>query len=401
MSALKYWIWLASIDALGARSAVRLLDGFGAPENVYFADEDEYARREDISDVAKRALADKSLETADRILAECDRLGIRVVTPQDTDYPDRLKGISAPPCVLYVKGKLPVIDEEPALCVVGTRSATPYGLDAARRICSDLAKGGLTLVSGLAQGVDTQAHRSAIGAAKPSVAVLACGADVIYPAENKDLYADIAACGAIISEYPPGTRALGANFPARNRILSGLALGTLVIEAGARSGALITAHAAMEQGRDVFCVPGNIVSPASEGCHALIREGATLVTCAADILREYAPLYPQRIAAAPAPAAPVRPAPAPKTGSAPAEPAPARPLDITALVTGYTPSQQAVLICAAATPVTADEIVALTSLPVRQVLTDLTLLEIDGIMEQLPGKRFIMKISQRREGGKT
>ena len=202
---------------------------------------------------------------------------------QDADYPVRLRNIFEPPSLLYVKGQLPVIDEEVAVAMVGTRKASPYGVEAAEKIAYGLSRQGAVVISGAAAGVDSASHRGALRAGGKTIAVLGNGLDVVYPAENEWLYRDIAASGALISEYPPGTAAESWHFPVRNRIISGLSLATVVVEAPEKSGALITANTALEQGRDVFAVPGPIDAPMSRGCNRLIADGAG--TCCANTKR--------------------------------------------------------------------------------------------------------------------
>ena len=296
MAGLKYWVWLNECRGLTNRSRALLLDHFGSPEDVYYADEAEYALVEDLSKKQLELLADKSTDGADKILGDCQRLGLRILTMQDADYPARLRGIFEPPCLLYVKGTLPAFDEEVAVAMVGTRACTPYGTQSAEKIAYGLAKQGALVVSGAARGIDSAAHRGALRAGGVTVAVLGNGLDVVYPEENAGLYRDIAATGALLSEYPPGTTAEGWHFPIRNRIISGLCLATVVVEAPLeRSGALITANTALEQGRDVFAVPGPIDASASRGCNRLIADGAGLVSESWDILREYQAMYPHKI----------------------------------------------------------------------------------------------------------
>ena len=256
MAGLKYWVWLNECRGLTNRSRALLLDHFGSPEDVYYADEAEYALVEGLSKKQIELLADKSADGADKILGDCQRLGLRILTMQDADYPARLRGFFEPPCLLYVKGTLPAFDEEVAVAMVGTRACTPYGTQSAEKIAYGLAKQGALVVSGAARGIDSAAHRGALRAGGVTVAALGNGLDVVYPEENAGLYRDIAATGALLSEYPPGTAAEGWHFPIRNRIISGLCLATVVVEAPLeRSGALITANTALEQGRDVFAVP--------------------------------------------------------------------------------------------------------------------------------------------------
>ena len=215
MAGLKYWVWLNECRGLTNRSRALLLDHFGSPEDVYYADEAEYALVEGLSKKQFELLADKSTDGADKILGDCQRLGLRILTMQDADYPARLRGIFEPPCLLYVKGTLPAFDEEVAVAMVGTRACTPYGTQSAEKIAYGLAKQGALVVSGAARGIDSAAHRGALRAGGVTVAVLGNGLDVVYPEENAGLYRDIAATGALLSEYPPGTAAEGWHFPIR------------------------------------------------------------------------------------------------------------------------------------------------------------------------------------------
>ncbi|MCL2003048.1 MAG: DNA-processing protein DprA [Oscillospiraceae bacterium] len=401
MSALKYWLWLSSARGVGQTRAAALIDALGSPENIYFAGEDEWREAVDLPDSAVRDLQDKSTDRAERILELCDRSGTSILTMQDAAYPERLRALYAPPCVLYYKGQMFSFDEEAALTVVGTRRPTAYGQNAAMKLCYRLAASGMLIVSGMASGIDAAAHLGALRAGKPTAAVLGCGTDVIYPAENRELYEDIIATGLILSEYPPGTRAEGAHFPARNRILSGLSLGVMVVEAPMSSGALISASFALEQGRDVFAVPGGIDSRESEGSNRLIREGAILVTRAEDVTTEYQALFPHKITSA-APGTP-RYMPRPKAArgvlrdagseAAPGPDEPVKAVDLTALVSGYTPDQQRILLAIAKNPMIADEIISVTALPAPLVLSELTMLELDGIVEQAPGRRYTIKLA--------
>jgi len=417
MSALKYWLWLSSLHHMGAARVFALIDQFGTPENVFFADDADLRAAEGLSRLQLEELLTRGLDMAERILEQCDRLSVRVMTLQDADYPERLKNIQAPPSVLYVKGRLPAMDEEAALTVVGVRKATPYGLQAAGRLAFGLARAGMLIVSGLASGIDAAAHAGALQAGAPTVAVLGCGVDVVYPEVNRPLYEDIASAGALLSEYPPGTKPLGANFPVRNRILSGLSLGTLVVEATEFSGALITARHALEQGRDVFAVPGNIDVPESAGCNRLLREGAQLVTGPMDILQEYIALYPHKITLArevPRTLAGYRGRPVvvereilapvaeavklpdteslqrndPPLSVSPPESRTPKTFDLGEAIKDFAPEGQAILISLAGEARQVDEIVEQTGLPASRVLRELTMLELGGAVRALPGKRF-------------
>ena len=291
MSVLGHWVWLSTVSWLTPGAVSSLLETFGSPLEVYNASESALSAVPGLSAAALSALLSKDMAEAEAVIADCARLGVTIVTRQDAAYPERLAAISDPPAVLYVKGKLPPLDGCPAIAVVGTRNASAYGLSAAKRLAFDLASAGVIVVSGMALGCDAAAHSGAIEAGKPTVAVLGCGPDVCYPSENHALFNDIPRTGAIVSEYPPGTKPNAMHFPVRNRIISGLSNGVLVAEADADSGALITAGHALEQGREVYAVPGNIDSPLSAGTNALIKQGARLVTCSADILADLVPLF--------------------------------------------------------------------------------------------------------------
>jgi len=396
MAGLKYWLWLAECKGLSARSKLQLLDHFGSPENVYYADEGEFLHVEGLAPKQAQLLSDHSTAEADRILGECQRLGVRIVTMQDAEYPARLRNIFEPPCVLYVKGSFPAFDEEVAIAVVGTRNATPYGISAAEKLGYGLAKQGALVVSGAARGNDTAALRGALRAGGPVIAVLGCGVDVVYPEENTWLYRDIAACGALISEYPPGTAAEGWHFPARNRIMSGLSLATVVVEARERSGALITAHDALEQGRDVFAVPGPIDAPESRGCNRLIREGAILAMDSTDILSEYEALYPHKLR--------LEQVTVPRTLGYRArqeekerqemqrQEEPTLPvLDLAANDAGLTDDQIVLLRILKEGELQVDDLIEAAAIPTRRVLSALTLLEIEGYVSQSSGKRFTLQ----------
>ena len=240
-------------------------------------------------------LSNKDLEPANRLLASCLELGYRVLTLQDALYPDRLKNIYDPPIVLYVRGNLPIVDDEAVVAIVGSRSCTPYGLSAAENAGHRLARRGLIVATGLARGVDTAAARGALKGGGRVIGVIGSGLDIVYPPDNKTLFDDVAASGAVVSEYAPGTPAVAAHFPARNRLISGLSLGVAVIEAPKKSGALITAARALEQGRDVFALPGNVDAVSCEGSNALLREGAIPIISADDIIDEYEELFPDKI----------------------------------------------------------------------------------------------------------
>ena len=247
MSALKYWVWLTTRKGLSGPCRHALLEHFGSPEEIYYAEPVDLRQVEGITADQLRDLENKSLDSALAILEECARKDIFLLTMQDALYPQRLKNIYDPPLLLYGKGAMPLFDEEAAVAVVGTRRCTPYGIRTAERFGFEMSKQGGLVVSGLARGIDAAAQGGALRAGALTAAVLGCGVDVVYPMENSRLYEDVASSGVLLAEYPPGTEPNGWHFPARNRILSGLCLATLVVEAPEKSGALITAATALEQ----------------------------------------------------------------------------------------------------------------------------------------------------------
>ena len=393
MSALKYWLWLAELRGLSNQTRLALLNHFGTPEDVFYADAGEILLTEGITREQAACLENRDLSAADRILADCQRLNLRILTIQDAGYPGRLQNIYDPPFLLYVRGRLPAFDEEAAVAVVGTRSCTPYGIACGEKLGYGLASAGAVVVSGLAKGVDAAASRGALLAGGVPVAVTGGGLDVYYPAENRDLYEDIAAAGVLLSEYPPGTEPDGRHFPVRNRILSGLSVATLVVEAPARSGALITAHTALEQGRDVFAVPGPIDSPASVGCNRLIQDGAGLVTEAWDLLREYAERFPAKLRREE-----VREMPRPlgyQARQRKPEPKLVPPsLDLGKNDLSLTDDQIALLrLLDVEEPILADDLIERSGIPTRRVLSALTVLELDNLVRQHSGKRYTRTVT--------
>lgn len=283
MEYLAYWIGFNKVRGIGPARLRALLDMFGDVEAAWRASgqalRDAGLDRRSVDNLlAARSELDLAAE-----LARVQRAGVTALTWDDPRYPARLKAIGDPPPVLYLKGELAPEDDF-GVAIVGTRNASNYGREAARVLATDLAGVGVTIISGLARGIDAVAHRAALQAGGRTLAVLGSGVDVIYPWENRQLSQDIVAHGALISEYALGTQPEASNFPPRNRIVSGLSRGVVVVEAGEQSGALITARFAAEQGRDVFAVPGTIFARASQGTNRLIRDGATPVLGAADVL---------------------------------------------------------------------------------------------------------------------
>lgn len=356
--------WLILIDAprIGPRTFTRLLERFGDPGAVLRASSSQLAQcglaEQTISAIRQpdQARIDLSLQWA----AQPDA---HILTRSDPRYPWRLGEIADPPPLLYVRGD-PLLLSEPQIGVVGSRNPTPSGREITRDLSRQLAGYGLVITSGLAAGVDGVAHTAALELGR-TIAVLGTGPDLVYPAAHRELAHSVVQRGAMVSELPPGCGPLARNFPRRNRIISGLSLGILVTEAALGSGSLITARSALEQGREVFAVPGSIRNPLARGCHALIRDGAKLVETADDILAELSPQLRALIAAE---------NPAPESGQT------VRPsLDA---------HQQQLLESMGFDPVAPDELIGRTGLPADRISSMLILMELDGHVSSAPGGRY-------------
>lgn len=279
-------IWLNNITGVTNRTIEKLENYYESLENIWLSCDEEILSLKNISTKVKNEIIKcKNKSYYDKVIEEIENKDVKVITILDENYPKRLRDIYDCPKVLYIKGTMPE-DDENILAIVGARKATIYGKWAASKIANDLLDRGITLISGMASGIDTEVHISAIKKNKKNIAVLGCGVDVIYPKSNKNVYSKIIENGCVISEFPLGTQPLRHNFPQRNRIISGLSLGVVVIEASEKSGSLITATHAAEQGKDVFALPGNINSIYSIGTNKLIKDGAKLVLDVEDILEE-------------------------------------------------------------------------------------------------------------------
>lgn len=279
------WVWFSLLKSIPPGKRWELLRCFSDPVNLWHASKEELQSTGIVNMCGIEEITGKKpREEAERHLENARRKGIAVVPHIDPQYPAQLKEIYNPPVILYVKGKL--AGDARCIAIVGSRKATDYGLDIAEKISCELSLRGVTVVSGMARGVDSRAHNGALKAGAGTVAVLGCGLDIVYPPENDRLMKEITCSGAVISEFPPGTPPKPVHFPMRNRIISGMSMGVVVIEAGNKSGSLITADFALEQGREVFAVPGNINSAHSAGTNRLIREGAKIVTEIEDVLEE-------------------------------------------------------------------------------------------------------------------
>ena len=294
MSDLKYWLWLSQLRELRADAVRESLRVFGSVKALYLAREAEL-RSAGFSPEAVRLLSRKEIGPAEELEDKCRELGQRILCVVDAAYPERLRNIPDPPLVLFLRGELPPVDERLCIGVVGTRKASDYGRATAERLGRELAEKGCCVVTGLAAGIDSAAARGALAVHGPVIGVLGTGLDRVFPAGNEGLQEAVGKSGALLSEFPPGTGATRYSFPQRNRIISGLCQGVVIVEAPERSGALITAARAQEQGRDIFVVPGLVDDPGFVGSNLLIRDGAQLVRNADDVLEEYAFRYPRAL----------------------------------------------------------------------------------------------------------
>lgn len=396
MASLKYWLWLSSLPKVSLRMKHVLLDAFETPEKIYFSESGEYSLVEGITRPVIAALEEgRSLDGADRILGDCERLGLRVLTIQDTEYPDRLRNICDPPLLLYVQGRMPLFDDEVTVAMVGTRRTSPYAAAMGEKLAYQMAGLGAVIVSGLAAGGDASAHRGALRAGGLTVGVIAGGHDIVYPRENRWLYQDIGVRGAILSEYPPGTDHRAGHFPERNRIISGLSLGVVVIEAPERSGALITASRALDQGRDVFVLPGQADDWHCTGSNQLLRDGAVPAMDAWDVLSHYTARYPHRIRSLrlEEPRRFGGDAPPRREARQKAPPEPALPVLDLSGDHGLTDDQLRIVRALRERTVQVDELIEETQIPTRRVLSALTILELDKIVTQESGKRFSLAVA--------
>ncbi len=357
---LAAWLRLTLIPGIGGETQRKLLAAFGSPAAVFAAG--PLATRAVAASRADLLFDTDNREAIASAIAWAELPGNHILPLDHPDYPPGLLQIPDPPNLLYVKGD-PSLLRHRALAVVGSRNATPQGVQTAETFAKALAAHGLCIVSGLALGIDAAAHRGALAARGATVAVIGTGADRIYPARNRELALAIAERGAIVSEFPLGTPVLASNFPRRNRIISGLAQGVLVVEAAPESGSLITARLAGEQGREVFAIPGSIHSPVARGCHQLIKQGAKLVETASDILEELGN--------------------APHTES-PASSAPQGDV----LRDAVNPEKCPILEALGHDPCTLDELVIRTSLGADRLLPELLALELSGQIASLAGNRY-------------
>lgn len=361
---------LNAVPGIGTRPVRKLLEHYGSAEKIFSLSQDDLIAGGIVTPAVAGHICsfprEQFLREEGRFL---DRHGIQVVTCRDDDYPRNLSEIADAPVVLYVKGCLPK-NIALSIAVVGSRGASFYGMSVAEQFASRLAELKVNIVSGMARGVDTAAHRGALKAKGSTTAVLGCGLNHIYPQENEKLFYEIASSGAVVSEFPMAALPLPYNFPRRNRVISGLSRGVIVVEAAEKSGALITADFALEQGREVYAIPGMVDSPTSQGVHNLIKQGAKLVTCIEDILEDLCP----QLAAEKPPAEPCLPPPAPEMPSS-----------------GLSDEERRLLGYMTDHPMHIDQLQERYGAPIGSMTRVLLGLELKHLIRQLPGKLFVRK----------
>lgn len=363
MEDLRYWVGFSLIPGIGSVKFSLLVNYFGNLEDAWFASASELKEAGLDSRTIETIVSYRPRISLDKEMEKLERFKVKVLTYKDGSYPPRLKEIYDFPPVLYVRGEI-LPQDEWAIAVVGTRKATVYGRQSTEEIVSDLAHHKITIISGLAKGIDTIAHKSALEAGGRTIAVFASGLDIVYPAENAKLAQEIIEKGALVSDYPLGIPPKAENFPRRNRIMSGMSLGVLVVEAGEESGALITARLALEQNREVFAVPGSIFSPLSRGTNKLIQEGAKLVMSYKDILEELNLTIT------------------------------AKQIEMKELPS-VSPEEDRILRCLSTEPLHIDEICRTSGLPIFIVSSTLTMLELKGLIRQIGGMNYVLAKEMR------
>jgi DNA processing protein len=376
---LKYWVALKWVEGVGNVGFKALLEAFGTPQKVFEAPLSMIKAVPGIGDkTAPQIKSFKDWKKVEKELEFADRTCVSIVTSQDPLYPSQLLSTYDYPAFLYVKGHLK--EDDVNVAVVGSRTASTYGKFTTERLCRELVLRGITVISGLARGIDSAAHRGALSGKGRTIAVLGCGLDVVYPPENEKLFTEISLQGALISEFPFGTPPNAPNFPARNRIISGISLGVVVVEASEKSGSLITARIALEQGREVFAVPGSIDSSGSRGTNKLIKQGAKLIENVEDILEEILP----QVTSAPKVVKPDQRQKQPDDQQKILTSSPDLVLKETEKTVWQVLSQK---------PVHIDQIITSTGLTAHEVLVILLNLELQGLIEQKPGKTYMRKES--------
>ncbi len=371
MKEIDYWLWLSLKDGMNAAKMAKLISAFGSARAIYEMGKTDFNGAMRLNARTVAALCDKSTDRLRQVREDCNRYDIRVMTIDSPYYPDNLRHIASPPQLLYVRSRQKYnLNEYMCMSVVGTRQASEYGIASATKISHDAAANGFVIVSGMALGIDSAAHRGALNAGGITVAVLGSGIEKPYPYANKELMQKIIETGMVFSEYPPYTKPERYHFPERNRIIAGISCGTLVAEAPERSGALITANYALDEGRDVFSIPGDITRAKSAGTNNLIKEGAYPVTSARDIALYYSCEYTEPE----------------MTEKVPGK----QDIYDDKLYAGCTDDEKKILSNLSIEPVNFDMLLAATGLTPDKLTSLITMLEIKGKVKTAPGKNFTL-----------
>lgn len=389
MSDIKYWVWYSLIAGVATRND-DILTAFPDPEKIYNAGENEIVSSGGVSAARLKKILSTPIEKAEEIVETCKRNGWHIITPESADYPDDLRRLIDMPIVLYVDGDLSCVNKGIAIGVVGTRKPGSESIAIATKISAQAAAAGAVIVSGGALGIDSAAHEGALLAKGKTVCVLGCGLGTDYLRENEPLRREISKSGAVVTEYAPMARASIYSFPARNRIISGMSKGVLVVEAGEKSGSLITARRAAEQGKEVYAIPGSVLSTAYTGANKLITDGAKAVASAEDILKPYSVMYPDiinlkkieeisekfRLPEA------AEPKEVKKSGP---------PKEKKELAGDYGKNIETVYALFGSEPLHPDEISLISGMPLSEVISALFKLELEGYIKQTDGKNYVLK----------
>lgn len=379
-----YWVWLAQMTGVSAKRKMALLREFVNPKELYDAGKHAIRIFDDPTQKEIEAFEYRLLDRAEKTVALCDQYGIGILPITSSAYPKNLLKIADPPIILYFKGQIPRWETFPTIGVVGTRKASAYGLQCAYNMGAQIGQCGGLVISGGALGVDAAAMEGTLRSGFPSVGILGCGVDVLYPQANKPLFDMVIRNGCVMSEFAPGTPAYPSNLARRNRLISGISDGLLVVEAPAKSGALITAKYAREQKKDIFVIPGNLDNPACAGSNDLLRNGAKAALCGYDIVGNYKDRFPERVRKIIAASAPVPE----KADKKPIDKGPNSAYIGKETLKELTGDEKTVYDVLSDDPMHVDQIVAKTGLKVSQVLVAITMLTIGKRINNLPGKYF-------------
>lgn len=398
MASLAYWIWLSSVS-VSPKAKAALIRHFGDAEKAYFSPKGAFSAVPGVTALEAERLEQRDLSPVNPILGACEEQGLRILTYQDAAYPARLRNIFAPPVVLYAKGRLPELDREAAVAVIGTRKASVYGLKMSRDMAYQLCRCGGTVVSLLTHGIDAEAARGALLAEGSCVGVLGTP----HEEEHSRLAQELSVRGCLLSEYPPGRRSQKQFFRDRNRIAAGLSVALVVVEAPEHSGTRLFAQEALEQGKEIFAVPGNVNAENSAGTLSMLKDGAALATCGWDVLQDFQILFPGKLRDAGSD-------PAPFTGTKPPPPPPAEPveteksvdkaetpdyIDLRAQLSGLPEDQLAILGAIDRQGTHVDDIIQKTGLPTASVLRHLTILAIKNYVRRNPGNFYQLNITKK------